>query len=67
MGDIGHEKCTMLISGLAQGGILPIARVRRCTADNETRLVDACLRGKAVVVDQLSLRIKSVRERLEVN
>ena len=67
VGDISHKECTVFISCLAEVRVVPIARIRRCTADNETRFEDACLRCKALIVDQLRLRVKCVREGLEVD
>jgi hypothetical protein len=40
VGDVGHEEGTVLVCDLAEGGIVPITRVRRGTTDDEPGLED---------------------------
>ena len=57
----------MFIRRLAEGCIVPVTRVRGGTTNDETRLEDACLSGKTLVVNELGLRVKSIGEGLEVD
>lgn len=59
---ISHEECAMLVSDSPQRLVVPIAGVRRGTADDETRLVDLGKRREVLVVDELRCRVKAVGE-----
>lgn len=41
--DVGHEEGAVLVGGLAQGGVVPVARVGGGAADDEAGLEDAGL------------------------
>ena len=49
--DIGHQESIVLIGNGAEGGIVPIARIRGSAADNKAGPKDFCLRRKSFVVD----------------
>lgn len=65
--DIGHEERAMLIRGCAQTGVVPVARIGGCTADDKTGLEQARLLSQLLVVDELSGWVETIRERLEIN
>lgn len=64
--DIGHEVRAVLVRDRAEGLVVPVTRVRGCTADEETGLVNLRKPGDTLVVDQLGRGVEAVRERLEV-
>ena len=59
---IGHQESAMLVGDITKSLVVPIARVRRGTTYDETRLVDLRLRGNTFVVDVLCGGIKTVWE-----
>ena len=65
--NVCHKERAVLIRGCPEGLVVPITRVRRCTADNETRLVDLCELLQAGVVDELGRGVKTIRKGLEVD
>ena len=65
--DVSHEECTMLIASSAQLGVVPVSWIRRSTTDDKTRFEEARLLGELSVVNELRSRVKTVRERLEVD
>ena len=44
----------MLVGNLAEGGIVPVTRISRGTADDEAGLEYLCLLRQTLVVDELS-------------
>jgi len=67
VGNISHQVSTVLISDLAEGGIVPVAGVSRGTADDQTGLEDAGLLGEGFVIDELVGGVKTVGKRLKVD
>lgn len=65
--NVRHEVRAMLVRDSTQRLVVPVARVRGRTADEQTRLVDLCELGHALVVDQLRLGVERVGKRLEVD
>ena len=65
--DVGHEERALFVRRLAEGRIVPITRVRRCTADDEPRLEQTCLRCEPLIVNELCRRVESIRKGLEVD
>ena len=65
--DVGHEERAMLVSNLAESLVIPVAGVRRGTADDQAGLVDLRQRRNVLVVHELRRRVKTVGERLEVD
>jgi len=64
---VTHQPSLLLICSRTEILVVPITRVRRCTADDESRFED--LRGfvDGIIIDELGLRHERVRQRLEVD
>lgn len=67
VGDISHERSTLLVCDLAEFGIFPVTGISRGTADDETRLENLGLRREAWVVNEVGIRGDSIRVGLEVD
>ena len=67
VGDVGHKERAVLVRSFPEGLVVPITRVRRRTADNETWLVDLRELLQAGVVDELGRGVKTIRKGLEVD
>ena len=65
--NVRHQERAVLVSRCAEGGVVPVARVRGGAADDQTGLEETGLLGELVVVNELSGGIEAVGERLEVD
>jgi len=67
VGYVTQQPGLLLVCGRTESLVVPVTRVCGCTADNESGLED--LRGlvDAFIVDELGVRHKRVRQRLEVD
>ena len=67
VGNVSHEPGAFARGDFLQFGVVPVARVGRSTADDETGLKDFRLRGEANIVYQVGLWGDGIRKRLEVD
>jgi hypothetical protein len=67
VGYVTHQPSLLLICGRTESLVVPVTRVCRCTADDESRFEDLRSFVDAFIVDELGLRHERVRQRLEVD
>lgn len=65
--DVGHEERAVLVRCLAEGCVVPVARICGSAADNEAGLEDPRLRCEACIVDEVRRGVERVWEGLEVD
>lgn len=65
--DIRHHISALPVTNGLDRGVIPVSGISGSTADNQTGLENLCLLGQGLVIDELRRRVKSIRERLEID
>lgn len=67
VGHVAHEVRLVGVGNLSKPGVVPVSRVSGSTTHDESRLVEVGVGVQLLIVNQVSLGVDSVRERLKVD